>query len=128
MTTLEILFVLGAVGALPGLLTLAMRGQVQERWWLAALLAAGFIAFSAVPIVQEGYLGFIPNHTQDLWGTQVWYDLAITVTIALVFIVPRARAAGMLVPAWVVAVGLTASLALLPMVARLFWLERRTNA
>ena len=127
MTTLEILFFLGAAGSLPALLTLALRGRVQERWWLAALLAAGFLAFSAVPIVQEGYLGFIPNHTQNLWGTQVWYDLVCVVIVALVFVVPRAKAAGMNVLPWVLAVGLTASIALLPMVARLFWLEKRAQ-
>ena len=124
MTTLETLFLLGAAGSLPAMLTLALRGRVQERWWIAALLAVGFIAFSAVPIMQEGYLGFLPNHTQNLWGTQVWYDLVICVVVAMVFIVPRAKAAGMKVPLWVLAVGLTASIALLPMVARLFWLER----
>ena len=128
MTTLEILFLLGAVGAAPAILLLALRGRVQENWWLAAALGAAFIAFSAIPIAQEGYLGFLPNHTQDLWGTQVWYDLVICVVIALVFIVPRARAAGMRVPLWVIAVGLTASISLLPMVARLFWLERRAKA
>ena len=121
---LEFLFVLGAAVAGPILLTLALRERVPEIWWIAALLGAGFIAFSLVPIVREGYFGFVPNHTQDLWGTQVWYDLIICEIIALVFVVPRARKAGMLVPAWVVAVACTASIALLPMVARLFWLER----
>ena len=127
MTTLEILFLLGVLGALPPAITLALRGQVQERWWLAALLALGFIAFSAFPIVHEGYLGFIPNHTQNLWGTQVWYDLVCAVIVALVFVVPRAKAVGMNILPWVLAVSLTASIALLPMVARLFWLERRTT-
>lgn len=125
MTTLEILFVLGAAAALPAILHLAFGRRVQESAALAAVLAAGFIAFSAVPIIKEGYLGFIPNHTQDLWGTQVWYDLVICVVIALVLIVPRARAVGMRIPLWVIAVGCTASIALLPMVARLFWLEKR---
>ena len=125
MTTLEILFALGAAAALPAILHLAFGRRVQESATLAALLAAGFIAFSAVPIIKEGYLGFIPNHTQDLWGTQVWYDLIICVVISLVFILPRARAVGMRIPVWVIAVSLTASIALLPMVARLFWLEKR---
>ncbi len=125
MTTLEILFVLGALGALPAMLSLAFRRRVQESAPLAALLAAGFIAFTAVPMAREGYFGFIPNHTQDLWGTQVWYDLVIVVVIALVFIIPRARAVGMNIPLWVLAVALTASVSLLPMVARLFWLEKR---
>ncbi len=128
MTTLEILFVLGAVGTLPAILLLALRGRVQESWWLAAALGIAFIAFSVLPIAQQGPLGFLPNHTQDLWGTQVWYDLVICVVISLVFIVPRAKAVGMRVPLWVIAVGLTASISLLPMVARLFWLESRAKA
>ncbi|QZD91107.1 hypothetical protein K3148_00475 [Qipengyuania aurantiaca] len=110
------------------MLLLALRGRVQESWGIAAALGAAFIAFSAIPITQEGYLGFLPNHTQDLWGTQVWYDLIICVVISLIFIVPRAKAVGMRVPLWVIAVGLTASLSLLPMVARLFWLESRAKA
>ena len=127
MTVLEILFVAGIVGALPGVLLLAFRRQLQESAALAALLAAGFWGFSLITVAREGVLGFLPNHVQNLWGTQVWYDLVISVTVALVFIVPRARAAGMNVPLWVLACGMSASLALLPMVARLFWLERRAS-
>ena len=127
MTVLEILFVAGIVGAFPGVLLLAFRRQLQESAALAALLAAGFWGFSLITVAREGVLGFLPNHVQNLWGTQVWYDLVISVTVALVFIVPRARAAGMNVPLWVLACGMSASLALLPMVARLFWLERRAS-
>ena len=127
MNTLEILFVLGIFGALPVILILAFGSRVQENPWIAAALAAAFFAFSLVTILREGVLGFIPNHTQNLWGTQVWYDLVICVIIALTFIVPRARAVGMRVPLWVIAVGCTASIALLPMVARLFWLEKRAK-
>ena len=123
MDSLTILFVLGAVGAAPALLLLAFRGPVQESWKLAAVLAVGFIGLSVFPIVQEGYFGFIPNHTQDLWGTQVWYDLVIAVTVALVFVVPRARAVGMKTTPWVIATAFTGCIGLLPMVARLFWLE-----
>lgn len=128
MTVLEILFAVGVLGALPGVLLLAFGGRVQESFALAALLAAGFWAFTLVTATREGVLGFIPNHVQNLWGTQVWYDLVICVTVALVFIVPRARAVGMNIPLWVTACGLSASLALLPMVARLFWLENRARA
>ncbi len=125
MTNLELLFVAGAAGALPGVLLLAFTGRVQESFAFAALLAAGFWGLSIVTVAREGVLGFIPNHVQTLWGAQVWYDLVISVTIALVFIVPRARAAGMNIPVWVLACGISASLALLPMVARLFWLEHK---
>lgn len=124
MTTLEILFLLGLVGALPAILLLAFSRRMPENAVLVGLLAAGFWLFSIVTIAREGLLGFIPNHVQSLWGTQVWYDLVICLVVALVFIVPRARAVGMNIPLWVLACGCSASLALLPMVARLFWLEQ----
>ena len=125
MGIFTILFFLGAIGAAPALLLLALRGKVQESWRLAALLAVGFVAFSLIPILQTGYFGFVPVHSRELWGLQVWYDLVAAVTIALVFILPRAKAAGMRTMPWVFAVAGTGSLALLPMVARLFWLEGR---
>ena len=123
MDSLTILFIFGALGAAPALLLLSFRGPVQESWKLAAVLAVGFIGLSAVPIARKGYLGFIPALTRELWGIQVWYDLIIAVTVALVFIVPRARAMGMKTTPWVIATAFTGCLALLPMVARLFWLE-----
>ena len=123
MNSLTILFVLGALGAAPALLLLAFRGPVQESWKLAAVLAGGFIALSAIPIAQKGYLGFISALTRELWGIQVWYDLVGAVTVALMFIVLRTRAVGMETTPWVIATAFTGCLALLPMVARLFWLE-----
>ena len=65
-----------------------------------------------------------PDIVADLWK-QLTGAIVIP---ALVFIVPRARAVGMNIPLWVLAVGLTASISLLPMVARLFWLEKRGSA
>lgn len=127
MTTLEILFILGALGAAPALLILALRGAVQESWVLAALLAAGFFALSVFPILETGYLGFVPYLSQGLWGTQVWYDLVIAVVVSLTFIVPRAKAAGMRVLPWTLAVASTGSIAMLPMLARLFWLEKQAR-
>jgi len=91
---------------------------------LAAALAGGFAAFTAVTIFADGVMPLIANHTTNLWGVQVWWDLLISVTIALFLIAPRARAAGMNLPLWVLFVATTASIGLLAMCARLFWLER----
>ena len=92
---------------------------------LAAALCALFAAYSALTIQQEGMLQVVENHRMNFWGIQVWYDLLIAVSLALFFIVPRARAVGMNIPLWALFVALTASIALLAMVARLFWLERQ---
>ncbi|QPC97830.1 hypothetical protein [Qipengyuania soli] len=91
----------------------------------AAMLAGAFAGFTAITVFKEGALLVWANHTTSLWGVQVWWDLLIAVTLAVFFIVPRARAAGMNVLPWIVFVALTASIGLLAMVARLFWLEKQ---
>jgi hypothetical protein len=94
---------------------------------LAAALCGGFAAFSGVTIWAEGLMPVLINHTSNLWGVQVWWDLLIALTIALFLIAPRARAQGMNVPLWTLAILATASIALLAMAARLFWLERAAS-
>ncbi|MEM9501581.1 MAG: hypothetical protein AAF941_07010 [Pseudomonadota bacterium] len=95
---------------------------------LAAMLAAGFGAYTAVQIAQEGVIMFWTNHTVNLTGIQVWWDLVMCVMIALFFIAPRARAANMNLVPWALFVGCTASIGLLAMIARLFWLENQSEA
>ena len=65
------------------------------------------------------------KHTSNLWGVQVWWDLLFSLGIAYVLILPRARAQGMNLPLWTALILATASIALLAMCARLFWLENR---
>ncbi|MXO90665.1 hypothetical protein GRI41_07520 [Altererythrobacter aquaemixtae] len=102
-----------------------MTAKLRESALVAAAISAGFAAFTAVTIWAEGVMPVIINHTTNLWGVQVWYDLLIAVMIALLFVVPRARKVNMMVPVWVLFVASTASIGLLAMVARLFWLEQR---
>ncbi|AWW75180.1 hypothetical protein CD351_12150 [Erythrobacter sp. KY5] len=90
----------------------------------AALLCAMFSAYTAVQIAQEGVVMFFTNHSQNLTGIQVWWDLAMLVVIAFFFIAPRARAVDMNLWLWALLVLPTASIGLLAMCARLFYLER----
>ncbi|WP_284125919.1 hypothetical protein [Parerythrobacter aestuarii] len=123
-----ILFLAGVAAAAAAILSIALARNATGSATLAAALFAGFAGFTAVTIWSEGVLLVVENHTVNLWGIQVWYDLLFSVGIALFFILPRARAAGMQVAPWIVFVALTASIGLLAMVARLFWLERQTAA
>ncbi|MEE4540245.1 MAG: hypothetical protein V2J51_17350 [Erythrobacter sp.] len=90
---------------------------------LAAIIAALFAGFTAIQIGEEGVVTFFTNHTQNLTGIQVWWDLLMCTVIALFFIVPRARKVEMSIWPWAIVVALTASIGLLAMCARLFWLE-----
>ncbi len=128
MTNFEILALAGVAAGVLVMITLAVTKTERGNPLMAAMLFGGFAAFTAVAIWIEGPMGFIPNHTSNLLGVQVWYDLVMSVGIALFFILPRARAVGMNAIPWIIFVGLTASIGLFAMAARLFWLEQQTEA
>ena len=128
MSPFEILAASGAAAAMVVIIYIAMsQGRIGSSG-LAAALSGAFAAFTVVTIATEGVIPVWLNHTQNLWGVQVWWDLLISVGVALFFVVPRARDQGMNVIPWIVLVGTTASIGLLAMVARLFWLEQRAEA
>ncbi|GAA4041115.1 hypothetical protein [Parerythrobacter jejuensis] len=127
MSAFMILFLIGvgAAGLVLGSIVVTDRKTGSPA--LAIALLAGFVALTAITIAHEGVWQVVTNHTVNFWGIQVWYDLLFAVGIALFFIAPRARAMGMPLLPWIVFVGLTASIGLLAMVARLFWLERQAQ-
>ncbi|MEL7189939.1 MAG: hypothetical protein AAGK17_10345 [Pseudomonadota bacterium] len=90
---------------------------------IAGAICIVFAAYTAWQIAQEGVVMFLTNHSANLTGLQVWWDLVMCVVIAFFFIAPRARAAGMNLLPWAVLIGCTASIGILAMCARLFWLE-----
>lgn len=113
----------GLVFAVAAILSIALRPGAPGQALLAGALAAGFAAFSAVTIATEGVFPVVLNHTSNLWGVQVWWDLLLSLSVAFFLIVPRARAAGMSIWPWTLFILATASIGLLAMCARLFWLE-----
>lgn len=129
--TLTPLIALVAGGFLATLIavgSIVMRDTKIGSAALAAGLCAGFAAFTAGTIYSEGLMQVLTNQIANMWGVQVWWDLLIAVTVALFLIAPRARAVGMNLPLWFVLVVATASIGLLAMAVRLFWLERAADA
>lgn len=128
MSSYETLFLAGGGAALIAFAYLILAKPKHDNLGIAVATLGGFVGFSAITIAAEGPLGFLQNHQVNLWGVQVWYDLIIALAIALTFVAPRAKAAGMNVPVYVLLTGTTGSIGLLAMVVRLFWLERQQVA
>ncbi|MHA7818050.1 MAG: hypothetical protein ACX930_00205 [Erythrobacter sp.] len=126
MSPTEIFFIAGVLGGLVAFIAILAQKQPTGSPLIAAMLCAAFTGYTAVQLWSEGPAMFWVNHSQNLTGIQVWWDLIISVLVALFFVVPRARKVGMNVPLWAVAVIATASIGLLAMCARLFWLEQAT--
>ena len=127
MSAFEFLAAGGIVAAIIAVIHIATTKAQVGSPLIAAALAGFFGAYSAVTIFKEGVLPVWINHTTNMWGVQVWWDLLFAVGIAAFFIVPRARAQNMAVVPWLLFVAATASIGLLAMVARLFWLEKRAQ-
>lgn len=128
LTPIISLFLGGLVIALAAVVYIVSTNRVSGSFALAAALSAGFAAFTGITIWQDGVLPVWENHTANLWGVQVWWDLLFAVGIGLFLIAPRARKQGMNVPLWAIFVVSTASIGMLAMCARLFWLEQTSGA
>lgn len=127
MDMLQILFLAGLALASVAVVYILVAKPTAGNALLAAALCGGFAGYTAVQITREGIVMFFTNHTANLTGIQVWWDLLLCVVIAFFFIASRARKVGMNVPLWAVLVASTASIGLLAMCARLFWLESRAK-
>ena len=123
-----ILFGAGLAAVLVAFIYMLAARQTVGNATLAAALSGGFAAYTAVTIASEGFTPVLLNHTSNLWGIQVWWDLLFSLGIATFFVLPRARAQNMHIAPWLVFIAASASIGLLPMVARLFWLERQAGA
>ena len=64
---------------------------VKNGWLLPAAVSLAFLLFSVQTVMAEGALGFWTEHTSDLWGNQIWFDLLLAVGIAWFLVVPLAK-------------------------------------
>ena len=118
-----VIFVIIAVSAL-----LKSGRPSASLWIVPAMLGAAFAAWSVGAVVYEGPTGFWPEHTRNLWGNQIWFDLLLAVGIGWVLILPRARAMNMKLPLWFIFIILTGCIGFCVMLSRLFYLEARNTA
>lgn len=103
------------------------RGALRAEAWMGfAAASAAFAAFSSYAVAHEG-IGFWKEHTRNLWGNQIWFDLLLAVCVSWVLIVPRARTQGMRLWGWLLFVLATGCIGLTAMASRLLWLERQAG-
>lgn len=127
MSLVEVLPWAAALGLVLTLvvLTRSSAPPSPDAWKLPAALSLAFLAWSLAAIVVEGPTGFWPEHTRNMWGNQIWFDLLLGVGTAWALLLPRARAVGMQPWLWLALTLASGSIGLLATVARLLWLEAR---
>jgi len=127
MPKFEILAIIGIAATIAVFIYILTAKVETGSPALAAALSFGFAGYTGLTLSREGADILWANHVSNFWGVQVWWDLLIAASLALFFIAPRARAQGMNVLPWALFVAATASIGLLAMVARLFYLERSST-
>lgn len=129
MKFIEFLPLVAGVALLIFMATLSRRsGTGRSVWMVPAVLSALFLTWSLATVILEGPLGFWTEHTRNMWGNQIWFDLLLAVGVSWLLIVPRARAVKMNLLPWMALILVTGSIGLLAMTSRLLFLEERAAA
>lgn len=130
MTYLEIGPLLSAALFVIVAITIMLKdNQLKTNSWIIpAMFCAIFTLFSVITVIEEGPLGFWPNHTQDLWGNQVWFDLLFALAMVWVLLVPKAKALGMRLPLWLLFICMSGSIGMSAMLTRYFYLQSRRSS
>ena len=129
MTLTSLLPVIAASLFLLFALYVAAKGgaPMKNIWLLPAALSLLFLLFSVQAVITEGMLGFWTEHTRNLWGNQIWFDLLLAVGIGWFFVVPQVKALRMRPLPWLVLIGCTGCIGFLAMIARLLYLREKSG-
>ena len=96
---------------------------IRGTWLLPAATSAAFFVWSLWSVAIEGPIGFWTEHTRNLWGNQIWFDLLLAIAIAWWLIVPDARTLGMRVWLWMIFIICTGCIGFTAMIARFLYLK-----
>ena len=125
MPLYHVLPALAAIAFLLGGLASIVRADAARMpgvWLLPAGLSAVLLVWSIWTIALEGPLGFWFEHSRDAWGNQIWFDLLLGVGTAFALLAPHARAKGMRLVPWFLAIACSGSIGMLAMCARYLFL------
>lgn len=129
MTLVQLLPWVSGLAFAAALVALALRDPaappIRGIWRLPALLCLLFLLWSLATVAMEGPFGFWTEHTRNMWGNQIWFDLLLAGSCAWALILPRARAVGMNPFPWLVLILASGCIGFLAMFARLLLLEER---
>jgi hypothetical protein len=120
MTTYTVIAAL-AFCLFTGYLTTQETTNRPRLWRIPAGLSLLFFLFSLFTIITEGPVGFWVEHTRNLWGNQIWFDLLLAVGIGCFLLVPQAKKVGLNVWVWLVLIICTGSIGFLAFLARVLY-------
>lgn len=107
------------------MLVMALRPQRKVSHRLFAGFSFMFLCFSLYVINREGVFGFWTEHTRNLWGNQIWFDLLLMAFAVWALILERASKLKMNNLIWLLVILCSGSVGALLMISRVFYLESK---
>jgi len=104
------------------------QAHKKAMWLFPGVLSLLFLIFSLQTVASEGVLGFWTEHTRNLWGNQIWFDLLLATGIGWFLVMPQAKSLGIRPLPWLLLIACTGSIGFLAMIARLLYLRERFAA
>jgi len=101
--------------------------NMKNGWVFPAVISLAFFIFSLITVFNEGPTGFWVEHTRNLWGNQIWFDLLFAAGIGWYLIVPQAKALGMRLLPWGIIVLSSGCIGFTAMVARMLYLRENSG-
>ncbi len=101
--------------------------NMKKRWIFPAVVSLLFLVFSLMAVISGGASGFWVEHTRNLWGNQIWFDLLLAAGIGWFLIVPQAKAQGMRLLPWGILIVCSGCIGFTAMLARLLYLQERSG-
>lgn len=126
---INILPILAGIAAVATVLYIATNPERRLKgiWTLPAGACLVFLGWSLWAVLQEGPTGFWPEHTRNLWGVQIWFDLLLAASIGFAAIARPASRLGMTLPLWALFVFGTGSIGLTAMFSRYLYLGEKAQ-
>jgi len=130
MTLVEILPIIAAIVIIiVAIMVLRGDGTPEKGLWIVpAIFCVLFASWTLGAALKEGPVGFWPEHTRNMWGNQIWFDLLISICVGWFLLAPKARDLGMRLPLWIIFIICTGSVGLTAMLARFLYLQERRTA
>jgi sorbitol-specific phosphotransferase system component IIBC len=101
----------------------AIGKEKKISWVIPTIFSLLFFIVSIQTIVSEGPYGFWIEHTRNLWGNQIWFDLLLSIVAAIYFTIPQAKSLGMNIFFWVLFIFATGSVGLYIYISRIIYLS-----
>jgi hypothetical protein len=98
-----------------------------NRWMISAAAWVVFTAYTATVALRGDVLALVKLTFSNAFSVQVFFDLVVAATVAMVYVSPKAKALGVPRIPYIIATALVGSVGLLAYITHVEWAQSKTR-